>query len=148
MHRMDKNNGIELKLEELRQKEAEDLARMLAEKHGLPYADLSRMTIDLDALKLVPEDEARAAKMAIFQKVAKKLQIAVDSINAKAALIFVAAAHDIKVDVGRDGKRVAHVYIPMRAPVFKHRWQLRVVRIWNRNRTCAQNLLLLVDDAF
>jgi len=74
---MDKNNGIELKLEELRQKEAEDLARMLAEKHGLPYADLSRMTIDLDALKLVPEDEARAVKMAIFQKVAKKLQIAV-----------------------------------------------------------------------
>lgn len=35
------------------------------------------MTIDLDALKIVPEAEAKEAKMAIFQKVAKKLQIAV-----------------------------------------------------------------------
>src|SRR3990167_777142 len=77
MHRMDKNNGIELKLEELRQKEAEDLAQMLAEKYGLPYADLSRMTIDLDALKIVAEKDARAGKLAVFQKVAKRLQVAV-----------------------------------------------------------------------
>src|SRR3989344_649046 len=74
---MAKNNDVKAKLEEFRQKEAEDLARLLSEKPGLPYADLSRMTIDLDALKIEPETEAKEAKMAVFQKVAKKLQIAV-----------------------------------------------------------------------
>ena len=74
---MDKNSDISGKLKEFREREAEDLARLIAEKNDLPYADLSRMTIDLDALKIVPEAEARAAKMAVFQKVAKKLQIAV-----------------------------------------------------------------------
>ncbi|MEK7566669.1 MAG: GspE/PulE family protein [Patescibacteria group bacterium] len=74
---MAKNTDIQAKLEEFRQKEAEDLARLLSEKHGLPYADLSRMTIDLDALKIVPEAEAKEAKIALFQKVAKKLQVAV-----------------------------------------------------------------------
>src|SRR3989344_2234656 len=74
---MAKNNDVKAKLEEFRQKEAEDLARLLSEKPGLPYVDLSRMTIDLDALKIVPEAEAKEAKMAVFQKVAKKLQVAV-----------------------------------------------------------------------
>ncbi|MBI2507241.1 MAG: type II/IV secretion system protein [Candidatus Niyogibacteria bacterium] len=73
---MTNKNDLGTKLEEFRQREAEDLARFMAQKHGLPYADLSRMTIDLDALKLVGENEAKEAKMAVFQKVAKKLQIA------------------------------------------------------------------------
>lgn len=50
---------------------------MLSEKHGLPYADLSRMTIDIDALKLIPESKAHEGNMAIFQKVSRRLQIAV-----------------------------------------------------------------------
>src|SRR3989344_2382247 len=74
---MQKNTDINAKLEEFREKEAEDLAQMLAEKYGLPYADLSRMTIDLDALKIVAEKDARAGKLAVFQKVAKRLQVAV-----------------------------------------------------------------------
>ena len=74
---MTKNTDINAKLEEFREKEAEDLAQMLAEKYGLPYADLSRMTIDLDALKIVAEKDARAGKLAVFQKVAKRLQVAV-----------------------------------------------------------------------
>ena len=61
----------------MHEREAEDLARLLSQKHGLPYADLSRMTINLDALKLVAEKEAKDAKLAVFQKIAKKLQIAV-----------------------------------------------------------------------
>lgn len=72
-----KNADLGEKLKAFREKEAEDLAQMLAARHGLPYVDLSRMTIDLDALKLVPENEAREAKLAVFQKVAKRLQIAV-----------------------------------------------------------------------
>lgn len=74
---MAKNTDVKIQLEELRGKEAEDLARILSEKHGLPYGDLSRMTIDLDALKLVPEAEAQDGEMAVFQKIAKRLQVAV-----------------------------------------------------------------------
>ena len=65
------------KFEELREKEAEDLAKILAQKYGLPYLDLSRMTIDLDSLKIISEAEARDGQMAVFQSVGKKLQVAV-----------------------------------------------------------------------
>ena len=65
------------KFEELREKEAEDLAKILAQKYGLPYLDLSRMTIDLDSLKIISEAEAREGQMAVFQSVGKKLQVAV-----------------------------------------------------------------------
>ena len=60
---------------ELYEKEAEDLAQIIAKKRGLPYIDLSRLTIDLDALRLVEEGEARGGMLAVFQKVGKKLQI-------------------------------------------------------------------------
>src|SRR3989338_4251903 len=62
---------------ELLEKEAEDLAKILAQKHGIPYLDLSGVTIDLDSLKLVPEAEAREGKLAVFQFVGKKLSVAV-----------------------------------------------------------------------
>jgi len=63
--------------EELLEKEAEDLSKILSDKYKIPYLDLSRITIDLDSLKILREEEARAGKMAIFQSVGKKLQIGV-----------------------------------------------------------------------
>lgn len=63
-------------LGELRKKEEEDLARILAQKHGLTYLDLSRITIDLDSLKIIPEETARANSVAVIQSVGKKLQVA------------------------------------------------------------------------
>ena len=65
----------------MRKNEAEDLAMILSQKYNLPYLDLSRMTIDIDALKILPEDEARKGKMAVFQKIGKKIQVAVESPN-------------------------------------------------------------------
>mgnify|MGYP001576985100 FL=1 len=62
---------------ELRKKEEEDLAKILAAKHGIAYLDLSRITIDLDSLKLIPETEARAYSVAVIQSVGKKIQVAV-----------------------------------------------------------------------
>ena len=64
-------------LDELRKKEEEDLARVLAQKHDLVYLDLSRITVDLDSLKIIPEADARANSVAVFQSVGKKLQAAV-----------------------------------------------------------------------
>lgn len=63
-------------LSELYEKEAEDLAQIIAGKHRLPYIDLSRVSIDLDALRLVEAEEARLGMLAVFQKIGKKLQLA------------------------------------------------------------------------
>jgi len=65
----------------MRKSEAEDLAKLLSQKYGLPYLDLSRMTIDIDALKILAEEEARLGKLAVFQKVGQKLQVAIESPN-------------------------------------------------------------------
>ena len=63
--------------EELREREAEELAHVLSKKYGIPYLDLSMITIDLDSLKIIPEVEAREGKIAVFQSVGRKLQVAV-----------------------------------------------------------------------
>jgi type IV pilus assembly protein PilB len=76
------------KLKEMREREAEDLAKILAPKYNLPYLDLSRMAIELDALKIVPEEKARTAKLAVFQKTGKKLQIAIQSPKLETAKII------------------------------------------------------------
>ncbi|MFC1756839.1 GspE/PulE family protein, partial [Patescibacteria group bacterium] len=67
------------KIDLLKRKEEEEVTQMLSEKYGIPYSDLSKMTIDLDYLKIIDEDESRNAKMAIFQGVGKKIQIAVQN---------------------------------------------------------------------
>jgi type IV pilus assembly protein PilB len=62
---------------ELRRTEEEDLAKILSKKYQLPYADLSRITIDTDGLKILEEDIARAAKIAIFDLIGKRVRVAV-----------------------------------------------------------------------
>ena len=61
------------RLEELHKREEEKLAEMLSKKYGVEYADLTKKSIDSDALRLVPEQEARSAEVAAFKKVAKKI---------------------------------------------------------------------------
>jgi len=61
----------------LREKEEEDLAAALAERHGVPYIDLSIHPIDLDSLRVIKETEARAAGLAVFNATDKKIDIAV-----------------------------------------------------------------------
>jgi type IV pilus assembly protein PilB len=68
-------------IEDLYRREAEDVARIMAERHKLPYADLTLVSIDTDGLRLVPEDEARAAKIAVFSQTGKKLRAAVAAPN-------------------------------------------------------------------
>ena len=68
-------------IDSMRKSEAEDLAKLLSQKYNLPYLDLSRMTIDIDALKVLTEEEARLGKLAVFQKTGRKLQVAIESPN-------------------------------------------------------------------
>ena len=66
----------EERLDELRRREEEQLAEMLAGKYGVEYSDLTSKSIDTDALRLIPEAEARASEVAAFRKVNKKLFVA------------------------------------------------------------------------
>lgn len=46
------------KLASVRAQEEEDLARVLSEKYGFTYTDLTIMPINVDALRMIPEKEA------------------------------------------------------------------------------------------
>ncbi len=79
----------ERKLTQLRHKEEEETVKMLSEKYGLPYADLSTIPVNAGALALVPEAQAREAGLAVIQAVGRKIEIAVlnpENPKAKAVL--------------------------------------------------------------
>src|SRR5688572_10953608 len=65
------------KIDELLKKEEEELAQVLSQKYGIEYLDLSRISIETDALRLISEPEARQGKIAIFDSVGRKLKAAV-----------------------------------------------------------------------
>ena len=65
------------RLEEMRKIEEEDVSRILAGKYGLNYIDLGPIAINSDAIRIVGEEEARMANVAVFDAVAKKIQVAV-----------------------------------------------------------------------
>ena len=58
----------EERLHDLRAREEEQLAEMLSAKYGVDYVDLSSRSIETDALRLIPEADARAAEVAAFNK--------------------------------------------------------------------------------
>ena len=55
--------GADAKLAEVREREEEDVARILSEKYGIAYVNLALKQIDNDALRLIPEKAARAAEV-------------------------------------------------------------------------------------
>ncbi len=68
-------------LAEVKEREEEELLQFLAERHGIPYIDLATLSIENDALRLVPETEARAAKFAPFAINGKKVEVAIFTPN-------------------------------------------------------------------
>lgn len=69
------------RVEELHKKEEEDLASILSKKYGVQYIDLSRTSINTDALQIIGEKEARATEIAIFNRIGKKIFVAIRSPN-------------------------------------------------------------------
>ena len=65
------------KLAEIREREEEDVAHILSDKYGMGYIDLSLKEIDNDAIRTIPEVEARAAETVAFARTAKNLSIAI-----------------------------------------------------------------------
>ena len=78
------------KLDELHRKEEEDLAKILSEKYGVSYTDLSVTPINTDGLKLISESKARENNIAIFDVLDKKIKIAVISPNNEGAKKIIA----------------------------------------------------------
>ena len=65
------------KIAQVKKKEEEELAGLLAQKYKIPYIDLARAFIDLDALKIIPEEKARFLGLAVVKSTGKKLQVVV-----------------------------------------------------------------------
>ncbi len=68
-------NDAEERIKEFKQKEMEDLTQILSKKYNLTYINLSQIPIGVDALKIVPEEEARKGFLAVFNKLGKILKI-------------------------------------------------------------------------
>jgi type IV pilus assembly protein PilB len=67
------------KLDEFKKREEEDVAQIIAARHGLEYVDLAPVPINMDALRIVDERDAREAKIAPFSLIGKRVKIAVVS---------------------------------------------------------------------
>lgn len=63
------------KLQAVHEREEEDLARLLSEKYGLGYTDLTVVPINVEALRLIPEKEARQAEVVAFEKTGKHVSV-------------------------------------------------------------------------
>jgi type IV pilus assembly protein PilB len=61
----------------LRKREEEELAQVLSHKYGVEYVDLSLVAVNVDALRLLTEKEAKETEAAVFGKVGKKISMAV-----------------------------------------------------------------------
>lgn len=72
-------NDSDTQVDELRRREEEELASILAKKYEVGYQDLTRTSINTDALRLIEESAARESESAAFDLVGKKLSVAVRS---------------------------------------------------------------------
>ncbi|MEI6843195.1 MAG: type II/IV secretion system protein [bacterium] len=63
------------RVDDLRKQEEENLAQMLSSKYSVPYLDLTVTPINIDALRLIPELEAREAQVAVFNEVNKIVSV-------------------------------------------------------------------------
>lgn len=64
------------KLSLLRQKQEEEFIQNLSSSLNIPYTTLTEAEIDLDALRTIPEQQAREAKVVIFSNIDKKIKLA------------------------------------------------------------------------
>lgn len=74
-------NAEETKLASAREREEEDVVKILSDKYGLTYTDLSLVAIDTEALRVIPHEKAKAAEAAAFEKAGAHLSLAVHNPN-------------------------------------------------------------------
>ena len=74
-----KGDDTDKNVADLQAHEEEELAQILSAKYGIGYIDLTRLSINTDALRLVPEATARAAECAAYDMIGNKISLAVRS---------------------------------------------------------------------
>lgn len=73
-------NAQNKRVSDLRDRDEESLVSMLAEeRYGVPYADLTSIAIDNDAIRLLEEKTARELDVGPYKLIGKKLSLAVRS---------------------------------------------------------------------
>lgn len=77
------------RIAELRENEEEQLASIMSKKYGLPYIDLGLTPVDIDALRVVKESEAREAEVAPFNITKRKVSLAIISPNNKKTIALI-----------------------------------------------------------
>ncbi len=75
------SKGEDDKLARIRAEEQEDLVRILSEKYDIPYTDLTFFPLNMDALRIIPEAEARESLAVAFDKSGKKISIGLKDIS-------------------------------------------------------------------
>ncbi|MFH1188351.1 MAG: GspE/PulE family protein [bacterium] len=75
------DKGVFERLNQLRREAEERDAKRRAETEGIPYIQIKNVSISLEALRLVPEEQARKAGMAVLQSQQKELAVAVVDIS-------------------------------------------------------------------
>ncbi len=91
----------EERLHELRAREEEQLAEMLSSKYGVEYIDLTTKSVDTDALRLVPEKDARAAEVAAFRKINKRILLAMRAPERPDALAIIQTLEKLGYKIDR-----------------------------------------------
>lgn len=76
-----KDNEQKKVFDEMHEKEAEILAQMLGERYELPYVDLSRVVINVSAVRLISEEAARKAKIVVYSIDKHHVEVAVQTPN-------------------------------------------------------------------
>ncbi len=80
-------NAQNKRVNDLRDRDEENLVAMLAQdRYGIPYADLSSMAIDNDAIRLLTEKDAREMDVGPYKLIGKRLSLAVRSPVADGAI--------------------------------------------------------------
>lgn len=87
------------RLDFLRKQEEEELARILSAKYGVEYLDLSLVSISSDALRLIPEVEAKEAEVAAFARIGKKVKVAVRKPDEQKTKVVISKLNDLGYDV-------------------------------------------------
>ena len=90
---------LPVKLQKLRREGEERAAERLAAQTGFVYADLGKMPVSLDAVKVIPESKARDAKAAGIEVRPGKLALAAQNPALPATKALIKELQDEKYDV-------------------------------------------------
>ena len=111
------------RLYELHKREAEELAKVLSVKYGVQYLDLSTISINTDALRIIPEKLSREIRVASFEKTGKKLKLATVSPQAVETIKIIKKLEE-------DGYKIDTYMVSLRS----------IERLWERYKEVSYSI--------